>query len=108
MTLDEYQVKAAQTINRDLSNNDLIINSGMGMSGESGEVNDRIKKWLYQGHDFDRDGIVNEAGDLLWYVAQLATAMDMSLAEIAERNIAKLRARYPAGFDAERIINREA
>jgi NTP pyrophosphatase (non-canonical NTP hydrolase) len=106
MTFDDYQADAGRTINRDLSNDDLIINSALGMAGEAGEVADRIKKWLYQGHTFDRDALINESGDLLWYIAQLATALDVPLSEIAARNIAKLKARYPAGFDAQRSINR--
>lgn len=107
MTLDEYQGYAERTINRDLSDDDLIINSALGMAGEAGEVADRVKKWQYQGHTFDRDGLINEAGDLLWYIAQLATALGMPLSEIAASNIRKLKARYPQGFDAERSINRE-
>lgn len=107
MTLDEYQDYAERTINRELNDTDMLINSALGMAGEAGEVADRVKKWQYQGHTFDFDGLLNEAGDLLWYIAQLATALDMPLSEIAQRNIAKLQARYPEGFDAHRSINRE-
>jgi NTP pyrophosphatase (non-canonical NTP hydrolase) len=52
--------------------------------------------------------LIKEAGDLLWYIAQMATALDIPLSVIAERNIAKLEARYPDGFDSQRSINREA
>ena len=107
MHLDTYQGLAGRTINHDLSATQWLWNAALGLAGEAGEVCDVLKKWQYQGHEFDEDALVNEAGDLLWYIAQLATAIDVPLSEIAARNIAKLQARYPEGFDADRSINRE-
>ena len=110
MTFAEYQQLAARTINGEFRRNDadLLINSALGMAGEAGEAADHIKKWVYQGHELDPDMLIKEAGDLLWYIAQMATALDIPLSVIAERNIAKLEARYPDGFDSQRSINREA
>ena len=51
--------------------------------------------------------LIYEGGDCLWYLAELATGLGISLDEMAARNNAKLRVRYPDGFDAERSINRE-
>ena len=62
---------------------------------------------MHQGHDIDYDHMAEEAGDVMWYLAEIADALDVTLEEIARRNINKLRKRYPDGFDPERSINRE-
>ena len=54
----------------------------------------------------DRDALVKELGDCLWYIGAFATVLDVSLEEIAQRNIDKLRKRYPDGFDPDRSRNR--
>ena len=66
MTLDEYQDYAERTINRELNDTDMLINSALGMAGEAGEVADHIKKVVYQAHDMDRAALINEAGDVFW------------------------------------------
>ena len=78
----------------------------MGLNGEAGECIDVLKKHDFQGHVLATDKILDELGDVLWYVAEAAIGINVSLEEIAQHNIAKLRARYPAGFSAERSINR--
>ena len=69
----------------------------LGLCGESGEVADKVKKVLRdQAGDFDADAIDDlrlELGDVLWYVSQLATELNLSLDEIAEANLAKLASR---------------
>lgn len=104
MTLNEYQVLAQRTSNDDA---DKLLNGCMGMCGEAGECIDIMKKHRMQGHTLAADKLAEEIGDVLWYVAEAAAGLGMSLEEIAMLNIAKLRARYPQGFDAERSINRE-
>ena len=107
MTLNEYQALAQRTA--DITGNDLhkkLLNGCMGMCGEAGECIDALKKHMMQGHELDRDAIIKELGDVLWYVAEAATALEVSLDEVGQRNIDKLRKRYPAGFSAERSINR--
>ena len=54
----------------------------------------------------DADALVKELGDCLWYIAAFATVQGLSLDDIAQRNIDKLRRRYPEGFDPERSRNR--
>jgi NTP pyrophosphatase (non-canonical NTP hydrolase) len=71
-----------------------------------GEIADTIKKVYFHGHDLDRDELVKELGDVLWYVALAATALDVPLAEIMQGNIEKLQRRYPDGFSAEASRNR--
>jgi len=106
MTGNEYQKLAMGSLNPVLSQQDVLINSVMGLCGESGEAIDIVKKHLFQGHDLDREKLKKELGDIAWYLAEAATALDMDLDDILAANIEKLRRRYPEGFDAERSIHR--
>ena len=108
MTIHEYQRLAMTTLNPELSQRDVLINGVMGLCGESGEAIDIVKKHLHQGHELDREKLIKELGDIAWYLAETATALDVSLEEVLERNIEKLRSRYPEGFSAERSVNRKA
>ena len=102
MNANEYQKLAMRTLNPDLSRKDILINSVMGLCGESGEAIDIVKKWLAQGHDLDKAKLAKELGDIAWYLAEAATALDIPLADILQGNIDKLNARYPEGFDTDR------
>ncbi len=102
MEANEYQRLAMRTLNPALDKKDVLINSVMGLCGESGEVIDIVKKWLAQGHELDRDAIKKELGDVAWYLAECTHALGFTLDEVLEGNIAKLRSRYPDGFDGER------
>ena len=106
MTINEYQKLAMTTLNPSLDRKDVLINGVMGLCGESGEAIDIVKKWLAQGHDLDRDKLAKELGDICWYLAETATALDLSLEDIMTANIEKLKQRYPEGFDTARSINR--
>lgn len=102
VTINEYQTLAMTTLNPALSRKDVLINSVMGLCGESGEAIDLVKKWLAQGHDLDRDRLVKELGDVAWYLAEAATALDVPLEDVLQANIDKLKKRYPEGFETER------
>ena len=106
MTPNEYQKVAMTTLNPQLSQKDVLINAVMGLCGESGEAIDIVKKHLHQGHDLDREKLIKELGDIAWYLAEAATALDVDLETVLERNIEKLKSRYPEGFSAERSIHR--
>ncbi len=106
MTANEYQKLAMTTLNPALSKKDVLINGVMGLCGESGEAIDIVKKHLAQGHTLDRDALINELGDIAWYLAETATALDISLDEVFQRNIDKLKKRYPEGFSAENSLHR--
>ena len=108
MTINEYQKLALTTLNPELSKKDVLINGVMGLCGESGEAIDIVKKHLHQGHERDREKLIKELGDIAWYLAETAAALDVSLEEVLERNIEKLRSRYPEGFSPDRSVNREA
>ena len=106
MNVNEYQKQAMATLNPALNRKDVLINSVMGLCGESGEAIDIVKKWLAQGHALDKDHLAKELGDIAWYLAEAATALDLSLEEILQANIDKLKKRYPDGFDTERSMIR--
>lgn len=103
--LNEYQ-KLAQRTSNHLAPSGKIENGCLGLAGESGEVCDILKKHLFQGHEFDRGAMIDELGDVLWYLAEAAAGLGVTLEEVATHNIAKLRERYPDGFSADRSIHR--
>ena len=107
MTIKEYQSLAMRTVNPDLSKKDMLINSVMGLCGESGEAIDIVKKWYAHGHELDIEHFKKELGDIAWYLAEAATAIGVELEDILEANIEKLKQRYPEGFDTEKSINRK-
>lgn len=107
MTINEYQKLAMTTLNKDLNKKDILINGVMGLCGESGEAIDIVKKHLAQGHELDREHLIKELGDIAWYLAETATALDVTLEEVFSGNIEKLKKRYPEGFDKERSIQRD-
>ena len=108
MNANDYQKLALRTLNPDLTQRDMLINSVMGLCGESGEAVDLVKKHLFHGHALDKEKLIKELGDIAWYLAEAAAAVGVSLDDVLEMNIAKLKARYPDGFAAEKSINREA
>lgn len=79
----------------------------MGLSGESGEAIDILKKHMFQGHSIDVKDLALELGDVAWYLAMAANALGYSLSDIFRMNIEKLIKRYPEGFDPERSVNRD-
>lgn len=106
MTINEYQSLALRTLNPDLDKRDVLINGVMGLCGEAGEAIDLVKKHLHQGHALDRDGLLKELGDIAWYLAETAYALDADLESVLRGNIDKLRRRYPQGFDTAKSIER--
>lgn len=107
MKINEYQQLAMTTLNPELGKKDVLINAVMGLCGESGEAIDLVKKHLAQGHDFDKEKFAKELGDIAWYLAEAAYAIDMPLEDILVANIEKLKKRFPEGFSKEKSINRE-
>ena len=106
MEADKYQKLAMKTLNPQIEKKDVLINAVMGLCAESGEATDLVKKHLFQGHELKREELVKELGDVAWYLAEAATALDADLSEILKKNIEKLRQRFPEGFDAERSMHR--
>jgi NTP pyrophosphatase (non-canonical NTP hydrolase) len=106
MKLNEYQKHALRTHNEELGQVQAFANYALGLSGESGEVADHIKKGIFHGHVMNRHEIAKELGDVMWYVANLSNLIGMTLDQIATMNITKLMKRYPGGFDKEKSVNR--
>lgn len=105
LTANDYQRAALRTATGDKRY--LLWNGVLGLCGETGEVADLLKKHKFQGHTLDRDKMVEELGDVAWYLAVTAHAIGYNLGDILTGNIEKLKVRYPDGFDAERSLHRE-
>lgn len=106
MNFNEYQ-KLAQRTSNSKTPSGKIENGCLGLADESGECCDLLKKYLFQGHELENQRLTEELGDVLWYAAELASGLGMTLSDIAEANIKKLKSRYPDGFDVSRSLNRE-
>jgi len=106
MKMDEYQSLAARTATASGAVEFDTVILALGVAGEAGEVADIVKKAYGHGHGLDVNDLAAELGDVLWYVATLAGLHDVSLSDIAEKNIEKLRRRYPDGFSRDASVNR--
>jgi NTP pyrophosphatase (non-canonical NTP hydrolase) len=84
-----------------------LMHAAMGMVTESGEFIDALKKLTIYGKPIDKTNLVEEIGDCMWYVALACRALDVSLEDVMDRNIAKLRKRYPEKFTQEAALNRD-
>lgn len=106
MQINEYQKLASRTMSDKMSRQEQEDHALHGMVGEIGEIHSLYQKW-YQGHELENNHLKKELGDLLWFIAEYATAMGWNLAEVAELNIEKLKARYPEGFEADKSLHRK-
>src|SRR5665213_3312077 len=112
MTLDDYQKQALKTVLPTANNLPYVA---LGLAGESGEVANKIKKWIRDsGSDetkLDREAIKAELGDVLWYAAVMASQLGIPLSKVAQANVDKLSARQEQGKltgngdDREKILN---
>lgn len=111
MDANEYQRLAKRTIPDRFeyersTTDDALLMAAMGLCGETGEVAEIIKKVIFHGHPLDREKLAEEAGDCAWYLAALCTAAGLSLADVMQSNVDKLRRRFPDGFSTEASIAR--
>ena len=100
MTFEEYQQKAGTTaLYPNIGNN--FIYPTLGLAGEVGEVSNKVQKIMRDQNsllsDINRSDLKKELGDVLWFLAQLATELGLSLDEIAQFNIEKLQSRFARG-----------
>lgn len=84
-----------------------LIHGLLGVQSESGELADALKKTLYYGQPLDIVNVVEEIGDICWYLAILADACGTTLEHTQRRNIAKLRQRYPDKFTEDSAAERD-
>ena len=93
------------------ANIERLMTAGVGINAEGGEFLEIIKKMVFQGkpwNDANKEHLIIELGDLLWYVAQATQALGVSFEEVIERNVKKLESRYPGGsFDVYYSENRK-
>lgn len=82
------------------------LHAAVGIAGEAGEVLDAVKKtWIY-GKELDRENLLEESGDLIFYITALLTENGFTLEEAMQANIAKLAKRYPQGYTDSAAIER--
>lgn len=106
LTLEAYQQLANRTAGAGGDGERRLIVAALGLAGEAGEFANLVKKMTAHGHDFDRSALSDELGDVLWYIAEAASACGLQLNDVAEMNVSKLQKRYPQGFNRERSIHR--
>ena len=106
LSLDKYQELANRSAGAGGNGERRLIVSALGLAGEAGEFANLVKKMTAHGHPFDPQALDDELGDVLWYLAEAATAAGLSLEEIANNNVKKLLKRYPDGFSEEQSRNR--
>ena len=99
-------------LDREGANIERLLTAGVGINAEGGEFLEIIKKMVFQGKPWNEDNrehLIIELGDLLWYVAQATMALDISFDEVIATNVKKLEKRYPEGsFDIYFSENRAA
>jgi len=96
-----YQHMAGKTRLKEPAEGDVRILAPLALCGEAGELANIVKKHFAYGHELDMAVLEEELGDLLWYVAEVATVYGLTLNDIARKNIVKLQRRYPDGYDTE-------
>lgn len=107
MTGSEYQALAIRTcaISYDRKK-DMFYHAVLGLNSEAGEVAGILQK-TYQGHGSDEEHVVKELGDCLWMIAEACTALGVSMDDVMQKNIDKLKARFPEGFNTYDDVNRK-
>jgi NTP pyrophosphatase (non-canonical NTP hydrolase) len=106
MDASQYQWEASRTL---IQKPDFVISDygimlvwcAIGVTGEAGEIAEVIKKGVFHQYGIDREKLLKEIGDTLWYLAGLCSVMDIDISTVMQQNIEKLRIRYPDGFTAE-------
>lgn len=106
MTGDNYQILAKRTMATRYPTPSnatmMLLNGALGLAGESGELVDHIKKHVFHGHGLDPAVVLKEAGDVLWYLAEILEMTGLSMSDAMRENIEKLTRRFPDGFDPDR------
>jgi NTP pyrophosphatase (non-canonical NTP hydrolase) len=108
MNWTEYVNETERTAGAFNDETDELLAWTVGLTGEAGELLNAVKKIVWHGHRTDPEALGLELGDVLFYYARILNNLGLTLEEVMDANIAKLRARYPDGFDPERSRNRDA
>ena len=107
-TFHNYAYDAERTARPYPERRQHFMRAALGLCGEAGEFADLVKKAMFHGpgHELDVDKAAKELGDVLWYIADAAAALGISLEKVAEMNRDKLRKRYPEGFQPKASAQR--
>lgn len=95
MDFSDYQIQAIKTAIYPADS--MVTYPALGLAGEAGEVCNKIKKVIRDGTEINKEELIGELGDVLWYLAALARDLDISLQVVAEQNIKKLQDRQQRG-----------
>ena len=99
-------------LDREGANIERLTTAGVGLAAESGEFLEIVKKMVFQGkpwNDDNREHLIIELGDVMWYVAQACMALDVPFDDVVRGNVKKLEKRYPGGsFSIDKSENRAA
>lgn len=114
MEINDYQKKCLQTESNDFpaikdrmnEQNLRLLHAGIGLSTEAGEFLDALKKHIYYGKTLDTVNLMEECGDMMWYMSVALDALGYDFDTVMARNIEKLSARYKGGFSKESAVNR--
>ena len=110
----DYQsfIESLSALNGKGANIHRLLTAAVGISAEGGEFMEIVKKMVFQGkpwNDDNREHLIIELGDVMWYVMQACAALDVSLEDVVAGNVEKLKKRYPGGeFDVYKSENRAA
>ena len=99
MNFNEYQLACLRTANPNLTVKESLLNWALGLAGESGEYIELVKKEFFHKKPYTLEEAKKELGDVLYYLTQCAHSNGLTLNDIAEANVEKLKARYPEGFE---------
>lgn len=106
INFNQYQKEAFDLISED-GRKDMVLNGVLGLAGESGECCDIVKKNRFQGHELNKEHLIEELGDVMWYIAEAASGLGVTLEEVAQYNLDKLHKRYHGNhFNKEDSIHR--
>ena len=82
-----------------------LLTTALGLNGEAAEFSEIVKKCIFQGKEYDdttKSKLKDELSDVMWYIAQGCIALDTNIEELMDINMAKLKDRYPKGFDKDK------
>lgn len=111
MNANDYQRQAARTLldrpDAEYTGDEiLLVWNALKLAGEAGEVANLVGKGVFHRHGVDTAKLLEELGDVLWYVAAICTKLDVPMEDVMSLNIVKLRRRYPEGYNSEASQNR--
>jgi len=106
MDFNTFQKLAQNTAGFQGQTDERLVCAVLALCGEAGELANHVKKGIWHGHGIDKEYVLEETGDLCWYLAEICSSIGIHLDNVAEFNIDKLKQRYPEGFSEEASKNR--